>query len=133
MHDESLYVERVLRAGAQGYIMKQEGARRVIEAVRKVLSGEIYVSQAMSGKILEIFSGRRPTTQDPVEALSDRQFEIFQMIGQGKGTRAIADELKVSVKTVDAHRANIKEKLRLKSGNELVRYAVRWVENQKLS
>lgn len=133
MHDESLYVERVLRAGAQGYIMKQEGARRVIEAVRKVLSGEIYVSQAMSGKILEIFSGRRPTTQDPVEALSDRQFEIFQMIGQGKGTRAIADDLKVSVKTVDAHRANIKEKLHLKSGNELVRYAVRWVENQKLS
>lgn len=133
MHDESLYVERVLRAGAQGYIMKQEGARRVIEAVRKVLTGEIYVSQAMSGKILEIFSGRRSTTQDPVEELSDRQFEIFQMIGHGKGTRAIAEDLGVSVKTVDAHRANIKEKLHLKSGNELVRYAVRWVENQQLS
>jgi DNA-binding NarL/FixJ family response regulator len=123
-------VERVLRAGAQGYIMKQEGARRVLEAVRKVLQGDIYVSPAMSGKILEIFSGRRPTTQDPVEALSDRQFEIFQMIGQGKGTRAIASDLKVSVKTVDAHRANIKDKLHLKSGTELVRYAVRWVENQ---
>lgn len=133
MHDESLYVERVLRAGAQGYIMKQEGARRVIDAVRKVLTGEIYVSQAMSGKILEIFSGRRPTTQDPVEALSDRQFEIFQMIGQGKGTRVIAEELTVSVKTVDAHRANIKEKLHLKSGNELVSYAVRWVEGHRLS
>jgi DNA-binding NarL/FixJ family response regulator len=133
MHDESLYVERVLRAGAQGYIMKQEGARRVIDAVRKVLSGEIYVSQAMSGKILEIFSGRRSTTQDPVEELSDRQFEIFQMIGHGKGTRTIAEDLGVSVKTVDAHRANIKEKLHLKSGNELVRYAVRWVENQQMS
>jgi len=133
MHDESLYVERVLRAGAQGYIMKQEGARRVVEAVRKVLSGEIYVSQAMSGKILEIFSGRRSTSQDPVEELSDRQFEIFQMIGHGKGTRSIAEDLGVSVKTVDAHRANIKEKLHLKSGNELVRYAVRWVENQQLS
>lgn len=130
MHDEGLYVERVLRAGAQGYIMKQEGARRVLDAVRKVLNGDIYVSPAMSGKILEIFSGRRPTTQDPVEALSDRQFEIFQMIGQGKGTRAIAGDLKVSVKTVDAHRANIKDKLHLKSGTELVRYAVRWVENQ---
>jgi DNA-binding NarL/FixJ family response regulator len=131
MHDESLYVERVLRAGAQGYIMKQEGAKRVMEAIRKVLTGEIYVSDAMSGKILEIFSGRRPTTQDPVAALSDRQFEIFQMIGQGKGTRAIADELKVSVKTVDAHRANIKEKLHLRSGVELMSYAVRWVENQR--
>ena len=133
MHDESLYVERVLRAGAQGYIMKQEGARRVIEAVRKVLAGEIYVSQAMSGKILEIFSGRRPVSEDPVEGLSDRQFEIFQMIGKGRGTRAIADDLGVSVKTVDAHRANIKEKLQLQSGNELIRYAVRWVENQQLS
>jgi DNA-binding NarL/FixJ family response regulator len=133
MHDEGLYVERVLRAGAQGYIMKQEGARKVIDAVRKVLTGEIYVSHSMSGKILEIFSGRRPTSQDPVESLSDRQFEIFQMIGQGKGTRAIAEELNVSVKTVDAHRANIKDKLHLASGVELVRYAVRWVENNKLS
>ena len=133
MHDESLYVERVLRAGAQGYIMKQEGARKLIEAVRKVLTGEIYVSSSMSGKILEIFSGRRSNSQDPVESLSDRQFEIFQMIGQGKGTRAISEELSVSVKTVDAHRANIKEKLHLSSGVELVRYAVRWVENHKLS
>jgi DNA-binding NarL/FixJ family response regulator len=133
MHDESLYVERVLRAGGQGYIMKQEGGRRLLDAVRKVLTGDIYVSEAMSGKILEIFSGRRPPIEDPVEELSDRQFEIFQLIGQGKGTRLIAEELRVSVKTVDAHRANIKDKLHLKSGNELVRYAVRWVENRELS
>ena len=133
MHDESLYVERVLRAGAHGYIMKHEGGKKVMDAVRKVLRGEIYVSQEMSGKILEIFSGRRPSSTDPVEALSDRQFEIFQMIGQGKGTRAIAESLNVSVKTIDAHRAHIKEKLGLKSGNELVRFAVRWVENQNLS
>jgi DNA-binding NarL/FixJ family response regulator len=133
MHDESLYVERVLRAGAHGYIMKHEGGKKVIDAVRKVLRGEIYVSPEMSGKILEIFSGRRPSSTDPVEALSDRQFEIFQMIGQGKGTRAIAEALNVSVKTIDAHRAHIKEKLGLKSGNELVRFAVRWVENQNLS
>jgi DNA-binding NarL/FixJ family response regulator len=133
MHDESLYVERVLRAGAHGYIMKHEGGKKVMDAVRKVLRGEIYVSPEMSGKILEIFSGRRPSSTDPVEALSDRQFEIFQMIGQGKGTRAIAESLNVSVKTIDAHRAHIKEKLGLKSGNELVRFAVRWVENQNLS
>lgn len=133
MHDESLYVERVLRAGAHGYIMKHEGGKKVLDAIRKVLRGEIYVSPEMSGKILEIFSGRRPSSTDPVEALSDRQFEIFQMIGQGKGTRSIAEGLNVSVKTIDAHRAHIKEKLGLKSGNELVRFAVRWVENQNLS
>jgi DNA-binding NarL/FixJ family response regulator len=133
MHDESLYVERVLRAGAHGYIMKHEGGKKVIDAIRKVLRGEIYVSPEMSGKIIEIFSGRRPSSTDPVEALSDRQFEIFQMIGQGKGTRAIAEMLNVSVKTIDAHRAHIKEKLGLKSGNELVRFAVRWVENQNLN
>lgn len=130
MHDESLYVERVLRAGAQGYIMKHEGGKKVMDAIRKVLSGDIYVSTAMSAKILEIFSNRRANTTEPVEALSDRQFEIFQMIGQGKATRSIAEELHVSVKTVDAHRANIKEKLGLRTGNELVRYAVRWVEAQ---
>ncbi len=133
MHDESLYVERVLRAGAHGYIMKHEGGKKLMDAIHKVLRGEIYVSPEMSGKILEIFSGRRPSSTDPVEALSDRQFEIFQMIGQGKGTRAIAESLNVSVKTIDAHRAHIKEKLGLKSGNELVRFAVRWVENQNLS
>jgi DNA-binding NarL/FixJ family response regulator len=130
MHDESLYVERVLRAGAHGYIMKHEGGKKFLDAMRRVIKGEIYVSQEMSGKILEIFSGRRPSSTDPVEALSDRQFEIFQMIGQGKGTRSIAENLNVSVKTIDAHRAHIKEKLGLKSGNELVRFAVRWVENQ---
>ncbi len=130
MHDESLYVERVLRAGAQGYIMKHEGGKKVMDAIRKVLSGDIYVSTAMSAKILEIFSNRRANATEPVEALSDRQLEIFQMIGQGKATRSIAEELHVSVKTVDAHRANIKEKLGLRTGNELVRYAVRWVEAQ---
>jgi DNA-binding NarL/FixJ family response regulator len=133
MHDESLYVERVLRAGAQGYLMKHEGGKMLIEAIHRILNGEIYVSGQMSAKILEIFSNRRTASTDPVEALSDRQFEIFQMIGQGKGTRVIAAELSVSVKTVDAHRANIKEKLRLRSGNELVRYAVRWVESQNLT
>ena len=134
MHDESLYVERVLRAGANGYIMKHEGGKKVLEVIRKVISGQPYVSAEMSGKILELYSNRRTSNStDPVVALSDRQFEIFQMIGQGKGTRSIAEGLNVSVKTIDAHRAHIKEKLGLKSGNELVRFAVRWVENQNLS
>ena len=130
MHDESLYVERVLRAGAQGYITKDEGGSRLMEAIRKVLSGEIYVSAEMSGKILEIFSGRRSGSTNPVEALTDRQFEVFQMIGHGKSTRDIAEVLNVSIKTVDAHRDHIKKKLNLRSGTELVRFAVRWVESQ---
>jgi DNA-binding NarL/FixJ family response regulator len=131
MHDESLYVERALRAGAQGYLDKQEGGEKLIEAIHTILGGEVYVSGQMSTKILDIFSNRKSPSSDPVEGLSDRQFEVFQMIGRGKGTRAVAAELGVSVKTVDAHRANIKEKLRLGSGNELVRYAVRWVESQE--
>lgn len=130
MHDESLYVERVLRAGAQGYITKDEGGSKLMEAIRKVLAGEIYVSPEMSGKILEIFSGRRASSTNPVEALTDRQFEVFQMIGNGKSTRDIAETLTVSIKTVDAHRDHIKKKLNLRSGTELVRFAVRWVENQ---
>jgi DNA-binding NarL/FixJ family response regulator len=130
MHDENLYVERALRAGAQGYLDKQEGGEKLIEAIRTVLFGEIYVSSSMSSKLIDVFSNRKTPTSDPIEGLSDRQFEIFQMIGRGKGTRAVAAELGVSVKTVDAHRANIKEKLRLGSGNELVRYAVRWIESQ---
>ncbi|MGK0184617.1 MAG: DNA-binding NarL/FixJ family response regulator [Verrucomicrobiales bacterium] len=130
MHDESLYVERVLRAGAQGYITKDEGGSKLMEAIRKVLAGEIYVSPEMSGKILEIFSGRRSSSTNPVEALTDRQFEVFQMIGNGKSTRDIAETLTVSIKTVDAHRDHIKKKLNLRSGTELVRLAVRWVENQ---
>ena len=128
MHDESLYVERVLRAGAQGYITKDEGGSKLMEAIRKVLAGEIYVSPEMSGKIIEIFSGRRASSTNPVEALTDRQFEIFQMIGNGQSTRDIAETLNVSIKTVDAHRDHIKKKLNLRSGTELVRFAVRWVE-----
>lgn len=130
MHDESLYVERVLRAGAQGYITKDEGGSKLMEAIRKVLAGEIYVSPQMSGKILEIFSGRRTSSTNPVEALTDRQFEVFQMIGLGRTTRDISEVLKVSIKTVDAHRDHIKKKLNLRSGTELVRFAVRWVESR---
>jgi DNA-binding NarL/FixJ family response regulator len=132
MHDESLYAERVLRAGGRGYIMKQEGGRKLMEAIRQVLSGQIYVSEKMSARILEIFSGRRSETsrQSPLGNLSDREFEVFQLIGQGKGTQQIAQKLHLSVKTVEVHRVNIKAKLKLESAPELIRFAVRWVEAQ---
>jgi DNA-binding NarL/FixJ family response regulator len=129
MHDEELYAERVLRAGGRGYVMKQEGGKILMEAIRQVLSGKVFVSEKMSAKILEIFSGRRDQSGgSPVQRLSDREFEVFQMIGEGKGTRQIAEHLHLSVKTVEVHRANIKEKLRLKTATDLVRYAVRWAE-----
>ena len=131
MHDESLYVERVLRAGGRGYIMKQEGGKKLLEAIRQVLAGQIYVSEKMSAKLLEIFSGRRAQAScSPVELLTDREFEVFQLIGQGKSTKEMAVHLHLSVKTVEVHRLNIKEKLKLETANELIRYAVRWVEMQ---
>lgn len=131
MHDEALYAERVLRAGARGYIMKQEGGRILMEAVRRVLSGRVYVSEKMAARILETFSGRRvETLVSPVEQLSDREFEVFQLIGEGKGTRDIAGHLHLSVKTVEVHRANIKAKLNIRTATELLRYAVRWTEAQ---
>jgi DNA-binding NarL/FixJ family response regulator len=134
MHDESLYAERVLRSGGRGYIMKQEGGKRLMQAIRRVLGGQVYVSERMSEKILEIFSGHRgEVTHSPVERLSDREFEVFQLIGQGKGTRDIAQRLHLSVKTVDVHRGNIKHKLELGCGTDLVRYAIRWSEVQNPS
>jgi DNA-binding NarL/FixJ family response regulator len=131
MHDESLYAERVLRAGARGYIMKQEGGKKLVDAIRQVLSGRIYVSEKMSARILEIFSGRRSENAgSSVERLSDREFEVFQLISEGKGTREIAGHLHLSVKTVEVHRANIKEKLKVNTATDLIRYAVRWSEAQ---
>jgi DNA-binding NarL/FixJ family response regulator len=131
MHDESLYAERVLRAGGRGYIMKQEGGKKLMEAIRNVLGGKIYVSERMSAKILELFSGQRQQSHSPVEQLTDREFEVFQLIGQGQGTRQIAQRLHLSVKTIEVHRANMKKKLNLTTGTDLVRYAVRWIDAQK--
>jgi DNA-binding NarL/FixJ family response regulator len=134
MHDESLYAERVLRAGGRGYIMKQEGGKKLMQAIRQVLSGQIYVSEKMSAKIVEIFSGQRTAAgSSPVEKLTDREFEVFQLIGQGKSTKEIATGLHLSAKTVEVHRINIKQKLNLKSAPELIRYAVRWVETESVS
>jgi DNA-binding NarL/FixJ family response regulator len=132
MHDEMIYAERVLHAGARGYIMKEAGGENLLAAIRHVLSGQIYVSARMSGRILENLSGRKPRgSHSPIEKLSDREFEVFQLIGQGKSTRDIARQLHLSSKTVDVHRGHIKEKLELKDVTALVRYAVRWVETEK--
>ncbi|HEY5891760.1 MAG TPA: response regulator transcription factor [Chthoniobacterales bacterium] len=127
MHEESMYADRVLRAGARGYISKEEGGKKLMEAIRHVLSGRIYVSDEMSARILEIFSGGQAVAgRSGVEELTDREFEIFGWIGDGLSTQEIAKRLHLSAKTVDAHRANIKEKLKLKTINELVSYAARW-------
>ena len=130
MHDETLYAERVLRAGGRGYLMKQEGPERTLQAIRQVLDGQISVSGKMSARILDALSNRRAKTNSPIARLTDREFEILQLIGRGKDSHAIAEQLHLSVKTVDAHRGNIKEKLELESGTELICYAARWVETQ---
>ena len=134
MHDESLYAERVLRAGGRGYIMKQEGGKKLMEAIRRVLNGQIYVSERMASRILEVFSGRPiEKSANSMGSLSDREFEVFQWLGQGRGTREIAEQMHLSVKTVEVHRANIKRKLGLKSAPELVRCAVQWAEAGRTS
>jgi DNA-binding NarL/FixJ family response regulator len=126
MYDESLYAERVLRAGAAGYIMKQEAAEKVLAAVRQVLGGGVYVSEKMSSKLMHQLIGGKPSqSASLMERLSDRELEVFGLIGQGKGTRQIAEQLRLSVKTIESHRAHIKEKLSLKDANELVHTAIR--------
>ena len=132
MHDEMLHAERALRAGARGYLMKEAGAEKMLEAIRRVLSGQVYVSERMSAKVFDIFSGRR-AHNSPIEKLTDREFEVFQLIGQGKTTKNIAQQLNLSSKTVDVHRGHIKEKLELPDATSLVRHAVRWVETQNPS
>jgi DNA-binding NarL/FixJ family response regulator len=129
MHDESLYAVRALRAGAAGYIMKQEATDRVLTAVRRVLTGEIYLSEKMERKMMhQLVGGRSARTGSPIEDLSDRELEVFGLIGQGHGTRQIAEELHLSIKTVESHRAHIKEKLNLRNATELVQHAIQWRE-----
>jgi DNA-binding NarL/FixJ family response regulator len=125
MHDEALYAERALRAGAKGYIMKQEATEKVMTAIRKALEGQIYVSERMAARLLDQFVSAKPGEEEsPLGRLSDRELEIFSMIGRGLGTREIANKLFLSFKTVEAHREHIKEKLKLRSGTELMRMAV---------
>lgn len=131
MHDESLHAERVLRAGAKGYIMKQEATEQVMNAIRRVLRGEVYLSERMSSRMVNrLVAGPQNVGGSPIERLSDREFEVFQMIGQGVGPSEIAEKLGLSVKTVETHRERIKEKLNLASGSELIRYAMQYVMDE---
>jgi DNA-binding NarL/FixJ family response regulator len=134
MHDESLYAERVLRAGARGYVMKKAGGEAVLQAIRQVLSGKVYVSERMSAQILDSFAGVCPTKhKSPIEKLTDREFEVLKLIGEGCTTREVARRLHISPKTVDVYRQNLKEKLKLPSATSLIQHAVRWVETQNRS
>jgi DNA-binding NarL/FixJ family response regulator len=130
MHDEHIYAQRVLRAGANAYLMKQEAPEKVIEAIRRILQGDIYVSEKVGAQILHQIVNGRGSAGSPIDQLSDRELEIIQLIGEGKATRDIASSLNVSVKTVESHRAHIKEKLNLKNATELVQYCVQWVEQE---
>jgi DNA-binding NarL/FixJ family response regulator len=133
MHDETIYAERALRAGARGYIMKSEGGEKLLEAIRQVLRGQVSVSKGMATAILDVFARRRSSVADTrLAVLTDREFEVFQAIGQGLSSRAISKRFGISPKTVGTHRIHIKEKLKLNTGAELVQYAVRWVATQQL-
>src|SRR5688500_1289743 len=125
MHEESLYAERVLRAGALGYVMKQAPQETVMAAIRRVLSGQTYLSEQMSAKLLRSLSGSRGNSDaSPLERLSDRELQIFRLIGQGRSVKDIAEELFLSPKTVETHKEHIKQKLKLESSNDLLRYAI---------
>jgi DNA-binding NarL/FixJ family response regulator len=131
MHDEGMYAERALRAGARGYLMKEVAAEQFIFAVQKVLSGGVYVSEAMASRMLEqAVGGKGRGVSLGVEQLSDRELEVMALIGGGKATKIIAEQMGISTRTVEAHRAHIKDKLGITDGAELVRYAVQWVESQ---
>jgi len=131
MHDESLYAERALRAGARGYIMKQEAADHVVEAIHRILAGKVFLSEKMAARLLDTFvGGKTEPAASPAQRLSDRELQVFELIGRGFSTRRIAETLHVSVKTAEAYRANIKRKLELKDAAELTRRAVIWVEEE---
>jgi DNA-binding NarL/FixJ family response regulator len=132
MHDEYLYTDRALRAGAQGYINKQEATEKIVEAIRQVLGGKIYLSGHMAERMLHHMVGLGQTTpaQASIDSLSNRELEVFEMIGKGNATRQIAENLHLSVKTIESHRENIKKKLMLQTNQELVRRSVQWVLEQ---
>jgi DNA-binding NarL/FixJ family response regulator len=125
MHDESLYAERALRAGAMGYVMKQEPQNKVMAGIRRTLAGDTYLSEKMASKLLRSFRGMRGgDDRAPIERLSDRELQIFRLIGEGRNVKDIADALFLSPKTVETHKEHIKQKLNLASSNDLLRYAI---------
>ena len=131
MHDESLYAERVLSAGARGYINKQEAQDRIIQAIRTVLSGKVYLSQAMTERMLSGMVDADGNKRD-IESLSNRELQVFELIGQGVATSQIAEQLNLSIKTIETHQAHIKKKLGLSSAHELTQRAIRWVMEQEI-
>lgn len=130
LHDESIYAERALRAGANGYLMKDEATRNVLLAVRTVLAGEIYLSTAMHKRIAERLAQPVICTTSHIAGVTDREFEILHLLGLGFGTRQISEKLNRSIKTIETHRAKLKEKLNLKTSVELVRFATLWLEDE---
>ena len=131
-HDESLYAERAIRAGAKGYVMKLEASDVMVKAVRRVMNGGIYVSDEINERLLlGMAAGHEMLAQSPLEVLSDRELEVFELTGRGFGTRDISERLHLSVKTVESYRARIKTKLNLNSAAELMQHAVQWVEGEK--
>lgn len=132
-HDETLYAERCIRAGAKGYVMKQEAGDVIVQAIRKVLNGRIFVSEEINERLLQSMAegGRERLMQSPLEVLSDRELEVFELTGHGLSTREIAERLHLSVKTIESYRARIKDKLHFDSGNELMKHAVQWVESEE--
>jgi DNA-binding NarL/FixJ family response regulator len=127
MHDESLFAERVLRAGAAGYVSKHEAPRTIIQAARTVLSGKLYISQRLTEQMVQRAVAGDDGPRSPIDRLSDREMEVFELIGQGLTVRQIAAKLQLSPKTVETHREHIKEKLGLKNATELTKHAVQWV------
>lgn len=131
MHDEELFAERALRAGAKGYLMKHEASDKVTTALRRILGGDIYVSERVQARMLSRMVNQRTGEMvSPVESLSDREMEVFQLLGNGYATRQIAERLNLSVKTIDSYREHLKLKLGLESGADLIRYAIQWVKAQ---
>ncbi|MBW8864440.1 MAG: response regulator transcription factor [Verrucomicrobia bacterium] len=132
MHDENIYAERALHAGARGYIMKREAAKKVIAGIHAVHAGQLYVSEKIAATMAEKFVGGRPSAANasPMELLSDRELQVFELLGRGQGTRQISESLNVGFKTVQAYQARIKEKLQLANATELMRAAIRWHESK---
>ena len=130
MHDETLYGERSLRAGARGYVMKEEAADHLISAIQKVLGGGLYVSETLNARMLEQVTGSARARTTGMDSLTDRELEILALVGKGVATKNIATQLSISARTVEAHRSHIKEKLGITDGAALVRYAVQWVETR---
>ena len=130
MHDESIYAERAMRAGANGYIMKQEATEKVLIAIRRILQGDVYLSDRLTTTMLQQYvRGGVTTKSSPLLNLTDRELEVFRLIGEGHVTRQIADELHLSVKTIESYQAHIKEKLALRNARELVQHAIEWTVN----